>query len=367
MLRVVSKYSDKSTTDFGLGLSGLGRKGYQALLLVMMTGGYAAPGLAQPSDIPSRDGFEERVEYIMSTDIVVIARADVIERLAPDIFNVFREVERTMNEWKGDSPLAQLNKVAGEKGWTELPQDLYDTLKRSVDIAEKTDGAFDPTWAALWGLWNFSAPEPQVPDKIAIQMRVAYVGYRGLKLHPKHPRARLATAGMAVGLGGIAKGVALDKAAKLIRDHGMNDVLISAGGQVIALGSRGGRAWRVGIRDPRGDPADSFAMVEAKDVSVSTSGDYERYFTVGGERYHHILDPKTGMPTQGLRSATVISADATLADALSTALMVKGPVDGLELLKRFPGVEAVMVDGKGQVTTTPKIAKTLVRIHPPTP
>jgi thiamine biosynthesis lipoprotein len=121
----------------------------------------------------------------------------------------------------------------------------------------------------------------------------------------------------------------------------------------------------VGIRDPRGPPEDVFASLDLADGSASTSGDYESYFVVDGVRYHHILDPRTGMPGRGLRSATVVAADATLADALSTALMVLGPQRALELAGRLPGVEAVLVDDAGRVLATPGLAARLERHHPP--
>jgi len=127
---------------------------------------------------------------------------------------------------------------------------------------------------------------------------------------------------------------------------------LMVGGQVYAGGLRDGRPWRVGVRDPRGGPEDVFATIEATNVSVSTSGDYERFFIVDDVRYHHILDPSTGWPARGLRSATVICAEATLADALSTAIMVLGPDKGLVLAEDLPGVEAVLVGEDGRVYVT---------------
>ena len=144
------------------------------------------------------------------------------------------------------------------------------------------------------------------------------------------------------------------------------DFLIVAGGQVYAAGRRGGRPWRVGVRDPRGDETDAFALLDLEGgVSSSTSGDYESYFEVAGVRYHHILDPRTGYPTRGVTSATVLAPDATLADALSTALMVLGPDRGLALAEEWPGVEAVLVGEGGALRTTAGIAGRLEILHPP--
>ena len=151
---------------------------------------------------------------------------------------------------------------------------------------------------------------------------------------------------MKIGLGGIAKGYALDRAAELLRAHGVRDFLILGGGQVMAGGHKDGKPWRVGIRDPRGEPEDYFATLDVTDASTSTSGDYERYFVLDGVRYHHILDPRTGMPSKGLRSVTTVSPDATLADALSTAIMVLGAERGLALAESL-GVGAVLVDNAG--------------------
>jgi thiamine biosynthesis lipoprotein len=171
---------------------------------------------------------------------------------------------------------------------------------------------------------------------------------------------------MKIGLGGIAKGYALDRAAELLRGRGHEDFLIVAGGQVYAAGRRGGRPWRVGVRDPRGDETDAFALLDLEGgVSSSTSGDYESYFVVDGVRYHHILDPKTGYPARGVRSATVIAPDATLADALSTALMVLGPDRGLALAEEWPEVEAVLVGEGGELHATSGLAGRLEILNPP--
>jgi thiamine biosynthesis lipoprotein len=158
--------------------------------------------------------------------------------------------------------------------------------------------------------------------------------------------------GMLLGLGGIAKGHALDQAAARLRAAGIDRFLLSAGGQVLAGGRLEGaaeRAWRIGIRDPRAGPLDYFARVDIADTCVSTSGDYERFFVSGGVRYHHILDPRTGRPSRGVRSATVVTADATLADALSTALAIMPVRQGLKLVESLPGVEALIVDDRGRV------------------
>jgi len=132
----------------------------------------------------------------------------------------------------------------------------------------------------------------------------------------------------------------------------------------VARGEKGRRPWRIGVRDPRGGPDELFARIELAGASLSTSADNESFFEVDGVRYHHILDPRTGYPSRGLRSATVLHRDATLADALSTAVLVLGRERGLEVARRL-GAEALVVDDRGEVASTPGLAPRLEILRPP--
>ncbi len=286
----------------------------------------------------------------MSTRIEVILEDDARAGAdAAEVFTVFRQVEHDANEWREGSPLAEVNAHAGGAAMA-VPPPTYELVRRAVELGRETDGAFDLTWAALWGLWNFDVPA--VPDPAAIRARLPLIDYRKVELG--EGTVRLPVAGMRIGLGGIAKGWALDLAQRRLRALGRVDFMLSAGGQVYAAGHRDGAAapWRVGVRDPMAGPNETLAVLAITDASVSTSGDYERYFELGGVRYHHILDPHTGMPARGLHAATVVSPDATRADALSTALMVDGPVAGIALAERL-GVEALTIDELGRVRSTP--------------
>jgi len=291
------------------------------------------------------------------------------EERAEVVFEVFRAVDARMSEWKESSPLSAVNRNAGGEA-VAVPADLRRVLHQAKEIAARTDGAFDPTWAALWGLWDFRSPAPTVPDAAVIARRVALVDWRKLEIDDAAGTVRLAEPGMMLGLGGIAKGYALDRAAAALRRRGVESFLLVAGGQVYAGGTKQGesgeRPWRVGIRDPRGAADDFFAWLDLTDASASTSGDYESYFEADGVRYHHILDPRTGRPARGLTGVTVVAADATLADALSTALMVLGPQRGLDLAESMDGVEAVLVDEDGGWQATSGLAGRLEVRHPPT-
>lgn len=329
-----------------------------ALVTVVLGVAIACPATARAA------GWEHVSAQVMATRIDVILPS---ERAADAkvVFDVFAGVDSRMSEWKPTSPLAEVNARAGEA--VPVPEDLRAVVKRGLALGRLTDGAFDVTWAALWGLWDFTSGAGRVPAAGAIANRVALVDYRRVVVDDAAGTVRLPAPGMKIGLGGIAKGWALDQAAAALRARGVRDFTLSAGGQVYAAGQRGDRPWRVGIRDPRGEADDWFAAVEARDVSVSTSGDYERFFLVDGVRYHHILDPRTGAPARGLRSATVVCRDATLADALSTSVMVLGAVRGLALIEALIGTEALVVDESGQVFMTSGL-RARVRIdHAPRP
>lgn len=307
---------------------------------------------------------------VMSTTLsVTLPAGEGAEGQAEAVFGVFREVEARMSEWKETSPLSAVNRHAGGEA-VAVPADLRRVLRRAVEIAGMTDGAFDPTWAALWGMWDFRAEEPRVPPAAEIARRAALVDWRELEIDDAAGTVRLTEEGMMLGLGGIAKGHALDRSAALLRQRGVESFLLVAGGQVVAGGTRrtaeGERPWRVGVRDPRGPAEDFFAWLDLTDASASTSGDYESYFVLDGVRYHHVLDPRTGRPARsGLASATVVSADATLADALSTALVVMGGERGLALVEELDGTEALVVPGDGDWRATAGLEGKLTLVHPP--
>ncbi|MGM0576069.1 MAG: FAD:protein FMN transferase [Myxococcota bacterium] len=319
------------------------------------------PEIETPPTAPDAPFQRFRVP-IMGTVLEIVVPAERAEEAARAVVEVFTDVDARMSEWKESSPLSEVNRRAGEA--VPVPPELRSLVHRGLRIGDRTDGAFDVTWAALWGLWDFRAEDPEVPAPEEIAERVAKVDHTKVEVDDEAGTVRL-DPGMKVGLGGIAKGHALDRAAARLRSMGVEDFLLSAGGQLYAGGTRDGEPWTLGLRDPRGPAADAFASLDVRDASVATSGDYERYFVKDGVRYHHILDPRTGMPARGLRSATVVSRDATLADALATAFVVLGPERSLALARGDDRVEAVLVDPDGGLHVTPGLKDGLRTLHPP--
>jgi thiamine biosynthesis lipoprotein len=154
---------------------------------------------------------------------------------------------------------------------------------------------------------------------------------------------------MSIHLGGIGKGYAIDRGAAILRERGVRNFMIQSGGDMYVAGHKDGRPWLLAIQDPRGAPNTAFAELALSDGTFSTSGDYERYFSKNGRRYHHILDPATGEPSRGTRSVTIVSNLAVFADGLSTGVFVMGPDAGMDLIERLPDVEGVIVSDTGEV------------------
>ena len=300
----------------------------------------------------------------MATDWqIVVPDRPGAEAVAAECLALFRALDLELSEWKEGSPLSAVNRAAGVAP-VAVPADLLALVERSLELGAATGGAFDPSWAALWGVWDFRAAVPRVPEPETIAARLPLVDYRRIAIDRDARTLFLPTAGMKLGLGAIGKGYALDRAAALLDARGFGDFLLVGGGQVLARGRHGSRPWRIGLRDPRGAPDELFARVAVADASLSTSADNESFFELDGVRYHHILDPKTGRPARGLRSATVLHREATVADALSTAVMVLGRERGLEIAARL-GAEALVVDERGEVSATPGMAHLVERLAPP--
>jgi thiamine biosynthesis lipoprotein len=214
----------------------------------------------------------------------------------------------------------------------------------ALHVAERTSGAFDITVQPLMELWGFNTPAPAVPDRAQIEERRRSVNWRNLAI--EHGQVVRRNAATRIDLGGIAKGYAVAEAVRVLKDAGIRSALVDAGGDIYAFGRTGGRPWRVGIRNPRGEGI--IGVLDLCEQSLATSGDYERCFERDGVRYHHILDPATGYPAGGVVSVTVLSSNATLADAWSTALFVLSAQRGLECAEAVPDVDALIVTSEGK-------------------
>jgi thiamine biosynthesis lipoprotein len=250
----------------------------------------------------------------------------------------------------------------------DLPADTCDILGLALEGARRSEGLFDPTWAALRDLWRFGdGQDGEVPADEALARRCPLVDYRLVEVEPVAGacRARLPRAGMRVGLGGIAKGWAVDRAAAALRALGHRDFLVQAGGDLYAAGRRGGRPWRVGVRDPRGPPDRAFAWMDLSDVAFSTSGDYERYFLRDGRRHHHLIDPRTCRPAPASRAVTVLARSAVEAEVLSKAAFIRGGASGLRWVERQGGA-ALLVTSRNRVLASTSMGKRL-RLGRPTP
>lgn len=263
----------------------------------------------------------------------------------------YREIDRIealTSSWRESSETSRINRAAGIAPVAVAPE-LLQLIRRAVKVSELTDGAFDLTFASVGKLWDFKAEEPRLPDPEAVAEALERVGYRHIVVDESAGTVFLDQPGTRIGFGAIGKGYAANRAAEVLKELGVASAVVNAGGDLIAYGEReDGEPWSVGIADPVA--ADRvFAYVRLSGLAVVTSGDYESFVEIDGRRYAHILDPRTGYPVDHLSSVTIVCADAELADALATATFVLGPQQGMRLVNRLRGVEALMVEPGGKV------------------
>ncbi|MEN8006620.1 MAG: FAD:protein FMN transferase [Candidatus Krumholzibacteriota bacterium] len=290
----------------------------------------------------------EQVRYVMGTTATVRAWAPDAESAALAVeaaYAAFARTDSLMSTWRDDSVLSRLNRsVAGH--WVEVGPEVCGVLDEAKRVAEASKGAFDPTVLPLVRLWGFRDGDVALPDAQVLDNVLHSVGHDLLELDLPGGRARLLTQDAAVDLGGIAKGHALEQAARAMQNAGAGSGVVDLGGNILVFGPATAR--QVGIVDPRREDR-LLAAVLLTDAAVATSGQYERFLTIEGRRYGHILDPRSGWPVPSGISVTVVAGRAILADALATAAVVLGPDDGLALLERISGVEGVLAvpDGRG--------------------
>ena len=285
-------------------------------------------------------------------------------------YDEIRRIEVLMTDWERpgepESDLVRINKAAGKRAVT-VSADTLEVIEKSLEMSRKSDGAFDITFAVMRGLWKFDDDLTKaVPPVAEIERRRKLIDWRQVEVNHKARTVKLKRAGMRMGLGGIAKGYAVDRCAAVLRAEGLTDFMVQAGGDLFVAGSKGPVKWMVGVRDPRGGPRDIIARMPIQDHAFSTAGDYERSFVLDGKRYHHIIDPKTGFPATASRSVTIFAPTAFMADALDDAVFIMGPKKGMALVDSLPGCSTVIVDAENKVWTSKSLEGKLQRTAAPT-
>jgi thiamine biosynthesis lipoprotein len=212
----------------------------------------------------------------------------------------------------------------------------------------------------MGGLWDFKTQSPRIPALSDIKKRLRLIDYKSIVVDGSKGVMRLAKKGMRIGLGAIAKGYAVDRASAVLLDRGFKDFIVYGGGDLRVSGSKAGRPFSVGIQDPRNRNR-YFARFDMEtEGAVVTSGDYESFFVLNGQRYHHIIDPETGFPAKGTVSVTVLDKTATRADALATGIFAMGPEKGMQLIEAQPTLEGVIVDEEFNVHVSTGLRSRLV-------
>ncbi|MFM1885543.1 MAG: hypothetical protein RL026_700 [Pseudomonadota bacterium] len=267
------------------------------------------------------------------------------EQAIEAVFADMRRIDRLMSTYRPDSELSRVNAEAATRP-VPVSQELYDLVATAQQYSALSQGAFDITYASVGYLYDYR--QRQRPDDAAIAAALPGVDYRQLKLDPVARTIAFGRPGMRIDLGGIAKGHAVDRGIAILRQHGFGRAMVNAGGDTRVAGDRFGKPWMVGIRDP--DRSDRVVLrVPLQDAAFSTSGDYERYFDEGGERHHHIINPRTGRSPHALRSVTIIASNATRTDGLSKTVFILGAEAGLRFINAQPDADAVVIDAAGKV------------------
>lgn len=300
-------------------------------------------------------------EFLMDTLVSISTYGtdtDLLQRATRDAFAEMRRLSDLTNRFveegstaEGKSDVARINKMAGITA-VKVSEDVFAMLKAAKDYSVITNGAFDLTIGPLIDLWGFGSPKQHVPTPEELLNTLGLVDWSNLILDEKNRTVFLAQRGMSLDLGAVAKGYAVEKAAQVLQERGIEKALINAGGNIRVLGAKKrNQPWKIGIQDPR-NSSELLAILDLENGSAVTSGDYNRTFTVAGKQYHHIISPLTGYPAEYNMSVTVITPDSFQGDLLSTALFLLDSEEALRQAETLPDTEAVIVTEESKILVT---------------
>jgi len=280
--------------------------------------------------------------------VVVVAKdAKTAETCIGAAFEEIENVDRLMSDYKEESEISKINRLAAEKP-VKVSKSTYEVLKKSIEFSRLSDGAFDVTVGPLVDLWRSAAKKDEPPTEQEIAETKTRVGFEKLILDDRDSAVRFAVDGMRLDLGGIAKGYAIDRAVEVMQARRAMGGMVDIGGDIRCFGVPAGKkdTWRIGLQDPnaeRGTQSRVLLTLQIEDKAVATSGDYQQFVVIGEKRYSHIISRGTGCGAEGLSSVTILAEKAADADALATAVSALGVEKGLALVESLPDTEAILI------------------------
>lgn len=297
-----------------------------------------------------------RTELIFDTPVTIAIYDKIDENVLSDAFNICRSLEQRFSKTINSSEVAMLNNSNGAP--VEVSDELIMLLNTSLDFSLMTNGLFDITTYTLSEVWDFKSATPSVPSEYDVETALNTIGHENIVIEGSTVTL---LNDAKIDLGGIAKGYAADEVKEYLVEQGVLHATINIGGNVLTIGTKyNNKNWSVGIREPFEDENTVIMSVEVDDLSVVTSGPYERNFTVEDVLYHHILNPVTGYPADSdLSSVTIISENSIIADALSTSCYLIGLESATDLVESTANTEAVFIDNNGEIIVTSGIGDTI--------
>jgi thiamine biosynthesis lipoprotein len=282
-------------------------------------------------------------EFLMDTEVEIILPGGDEEDFTA-AFGEMKRVAALLDVHNPSSEISRVNRLASRQP-VRVSGEIFDLLETAGEYNRLTSGACDVSIRPLTLLWAERGKLKEIPPPAAIEERRYLVGSQGIILDEEKRTVRFRKEGMALDLGGIAKGYSVDRAIEILKERGISEALINAGGDIRVMGKK---KWKVGLQHPR-DEKEVLTVFRLSNQAVATSGDYQRYFIREGRRYHHIIDPDTGYPAAGSVSVTIIGPTAIQADILATGIFILGPEKGMELVESLPDVEGLIIDSGGKI------------------
>ena len=266
-----------------------------------------------------------------------------------------KRIEKLLTTFKDDSETNLINKNAGENP-VKVTEETFALIERAIRISNITQGAFDITYGSIdTSLWNFDTTMTSLPNKETAKEMVRLINYNNIILDKALSTVFLKEKGMRIGFGGIGKGYAAEMAKKIMQQMGVESGIVNASGDLTAWGLQpNGEEWTIGIADPN-FKGHVFSLMKITGLAVATSGNYEKYILIDRKRYSHTINPKTGLPITGIKSVTVITKNAEIADAMATPVTIMGVKAGLFMIDQIKDMEAIIIDDDDKLYTSKNI------------